>query len=128
MFSSSVIVRCHLEFCQSAPLQQWQAGRRSQSPILLPRICRDAEDAARGRDGYDFYGSKLRVEIARGGGPPMGGGYGPPPAYGGGGGGGYGRGPPPAYGYGLKSGSPPAWPLLSLCKLCELINVRNPYF
>mmetsp|Transcript_8645 Transcript_8645/g.25961 ORF Transcript_8645/g.25961 Transcript_8645/m.25961 type:complete len:305 (+) Transcript_8645:177-1091(+) len=58
---------------------------------------RDAEDAARGRDGYDFYGSRLRVEIARGGGPPMGGGgYGPPPgAYGGGGGGGYGRGPPP---------------------------------
>ncbi|KAI8468737.1 MAG: hypothetical protein J3K34DRAFT_394371 [Monoraphidium minutum] len=30
---------------------------------------RDAEDAARARDGYDFYGARLRVEVARGGNP-----------------------------------------------------------
>lgn len=37
--------------------------------------CRAAEDAAHARDGYDFYGTTLRVEIARGGnprGPPRG--------------------------------------------------------
>lgn len=37
--------------------------------------CRAAEDAAAARDGYDFYGSTLRVELARGGnprGPPRG--------------------------------------------------------
>ena len=35
---------------------------------LCPPACsdaRDAEDAVRGRDGYDFYGSRLRVEIAK---------------------------------------------------------------
>ncbi|KAJ7333783.1 Serine/arginine-rich splicing factor 1 [Desmophyllum pertusum] len=65
---------------------------------------RDAEDAVRGRDGYDFDGKSIRVEFPRGGrggnrsggGGGFGGGYG-----GGGGGGGYGggrgggRGPPP---------------------------------
>lgn len=37
--------------------------------------CRAAEDAAHARDGYDFYGTTLRVELARGGnprGPPRG--------------------------------------------------------
>lgn len=29
---------------------------------------RDAYDAVRGRDGYDFYGCRLRVELAKGGG------------------------------------------------------------
>ena len=29
-------------------------------------LCRDANDAARGRDGYDFYGNRLRVEMSRG--------------------------------------------------------------
>lgn len=43
--------------------------------IIITATLRDAEDAVRGRDGYDFYGSRLRVEIARG---PGGGG--PPPA------------------------------------------------
>lgn len=35
--------------------------------------CRDAQDAARGRDGYDFFGNRLRVEMSRGArdrGPP----------------------------------------------------------
>ena len=43
----------------------------------------------RGRDGYDFYGSRLRVELAKGagggfrGGPPPGRGFGgaPPPGF-----------------------------------------------
>eukprot|EP00879_Flechtneria_rotunda_P023087 GHRR01024406.1.p1 GENE.GHRR01024406.1~~GHRR01024406.1.p1 ORF type:complete len:194 (+),score=40.04 GHRR01024406.1:401-982(+) len=49
---------------------------------------RDAEEAAQARDGYDFYGTTLRVELARGGnprGPPRG----PPRRGGGGGGSGY---------------------------------------
>ena len=29
--------------------------------------CRDAEDAVRGRDGYDFGGNSIRVELSRGG-------------------------------------------------------------
>ena len=36
-------------------------------------VCRDAQDAARGRDGYDFFGNRLRVEMSRGArerGPP----------------------------------------------------------
>eukprot|EP00850_Spirogloea_muscicola_P025676 SM003895S14655 [mRNA] locus=s3895:278:1299:+ [translate_table: standard] len=39
---------------------------------------RDAEDAIRGRDGYNFDGYRLRVELAHGGMPrgPPGGGYG----------------------------------------------------
>jgi arginine/serine-rich splicing factor 1/9 len=42
---------------------------------------RDAEDAARSRDGYDFYGARLRVELAkgRGGRDRDGGGRGAPP-------------------------------------------------
>ena len=63
---------------------------------LLPY--RDAEDAVRCRDGYEFDGQKIRVEFPRGGrgggrsggGGGFGGGCG---GYGGGGGGG--RGPPP---------------------------------
>jgi hypothetical protein len=41
-----------------------------------PPAARDAEEAARQRDGYDFFGSRLRVEVARGGNPrgPFGGG------------------------------------------------------
>lgn len=54
-------------------------------------ICRDAEEAAQARDGYDFYGTTLRVELARGGSTR--GGRGPPRAVPrGGGGGGGGRG------------------------------------
>lgn len=36
-------------------------------------VCRDAQDAARGRDGYDFFANRLRVEMSRGArdrGPP----------------------------------------------------------
>lgn len=43
----------------------------------------------RGRDGYDFYGNRLRVELAKG---SMGRGRG-----GGGGGGGFGGAPPPGF-------------------------------
>lgn len=71
---------------------------------MRPR--RDAEEAARARDGYDFYGSRLRVEIARGGNPrgPMGGGGG----FGGGRGGG-GFGPPRGSGYRVTvTGLPPS--------------------
>lgn len=34
---------------------------------------RDAEDAVAGRDGYDFHGNRLRVELSRGarGAPPV---------------------------------------------------------
>ena len=32
-------------------------------------FCRDAEDAVRGRDGYDYDGYRLRVEFPRGQGP-----------------------------------------------------------
>ena len=41
--------------------------------FLSPAVCRDAQDAARGRDGYDFFGNRLRVEMSRGArdrGPP----------------------------------------------------------
>ncbi|KAK9823308.1 hypothetical protein WJX72_001807 [[Myrmecia] bisecta] len=76
---------------------------------------RDAEDAVRGRDGYDFYGNRLRVELARGGvrrgpgGPPRdayGGGGGYDRGYSGGGGRdrGYGGAPPPRYGGGGGGG------------------------
>lgn len=40
-----------------------------------PTTHRSAEDAAHARDGFDFYGTTLRVELARGGnprGPPRG--------------------------------------------------------
>lgn len=58
---------------------------------------RDADDAMRGRNGYDYDGYRLRVEYPRGNGPPMrGGGH----FMGGGGGGRYepgrGRGGPPS--------------------------------
>lgn len=61
------------------------------------RLCRDAEDAVRGRDGYEFDGQRIRVEFPRGGrgGRSGGGGGGFGGGGGGGGGGGYGRGPPP---------------------------------
>ena len=51
---------------------------------------RDAEDAVRGRDGYEFDGQRIRVEFPRGGrgGGRSGGGFGG----GGGGGGGGGSG------------------------------------
>lgn len=41
--------------------------------IVVCAACRDAQDAARGRDGYDFFGNRLRVEMSRGArdrGPP----------------------------------------------------------
>ncbi|GAB4815099.1 hypothetical protein N2152v2_002145 [Parachlorella kessleri] len=45
-----------------------------KSPVRPPAYAfiefddpRDAEDSVRGRDGYDFYGNKLRVELAKGG-------------------------------------------------------------
>ena len=41
--------------------------------------CRDAQDAARGRDGYDFFGNRIRVELSHGSRDPMRGGGGPPP-------------------------------------------------
>ena len=61
-------------------------------------LYRDAEDAVKGRDGYEFDGQRIRVEFPRGGrggrsGGGFGGGYGG--GGGGGGGGGHGRGPPP---------------------------------
>jgi hypothetical protein len=34
--------------------------------LHLASCLRDAQDAVRGRDGYDFDGSRLRVELARG--------------------------------------------------------------
>jgi arginine/serine-rich splicing factor 1/9 len=64
---------------------------------------RDAYEAARARDGYDFYGARLRVELAKGSQPGGGGGFGGG-GFGGGFGGGYG-GPPAPYGggYGMPS-------------------------
>lgn len=64
---------------------------------------RDAEDAVRGRDGYEFDGQRIRVEFPHGGrgggrhggGGGGGGGSGGFGGGGGGGGGGFGRGPPP---------------------------------
>lgn len=64
---------------------------------MLP-CCRDAYEAARARDGYDFYGARLRVELAKGSQPGGGGGFGGG-GFGGGFGGGYG-GPPAPYGGG----------------------------
>ncbi|KHN85184.1 Serine/arginine-rich splicing factor 9 [Toxocara canis] len=55
---------------------------------------RDAEDAIRGRDGYDLDGCRIRVEMTRGVGPRGPGGR---PIYGSGGGG-YDRRPPPPRG------------------------------
>lgn len=57
--------------------QQQTAAAASQHPAepSVCYTCRAAEDAAHARDGYDFYGVTLRVEIARGGnprGPPRG--------------------------------------------------------
>lgn len=50
--------------------------------LLYSIFFRDADDAVRGRDGYDFDGCRLRVEFTRGVGPrgpggrPLNGGYG----------------------------------------------------
>lgn len=59
-----------------------------QSPALIQLLYHllayfsDAEDAVRGRDGYDFYGNRLRVELAKGaGGRGRGFGGGPPPGF-----------------------------------------------
>ncbi|PIO66883.1 hypothetical protein TELCIR_11388 [Teladorsagia circumcincta] len=60
-----------------------------------PTVFSDAEDAVRGRDGYDFDGSRIRVEFTRGVGPRGPGGR---PLNGGSGRGGYG-------GYGGDFGS-----------------------
>eukprot|EP00891_Asterochloris_glomerata_P009279 jgi/Astpho2/9279/Aster-06853 len=40
---------------------------------------RDAQDAVRGRDGYDFFGNRIRVELSQKSRDPMRGGGGPPP-------------------------------------------------
>ena len=45
-------------------------------PAPAPNNPRDAEEAVKRRDGYEFYGTRIRVEFARGGGPPGGGGGG----------------------------------------------------
>ena len=34
--------------------------------MLIVFFARDADDAVRGRDGYDYYGYRLRVELAKG--------------------------------------------------------------
>lgn len=49
------------------PAQQTCREAFSATPHAAPVWCRDAEDSVRGRDGYDFYGNKLRVELAKGG-------------------------------------------------------------
>ena len=54
--------------------------------------CRDAQDAVRGRDGYDFFGNRIRVELSNGSRDPGRGG-----GRGGGGGGGGGGGPPQTF-------------------------------
>ena len=63
-----------------------QQPRPAPPPPAPP--CSDAEDAVRGRDGYDFYGNRLRVELAKGAGGGMGGR---------GGGRGFGGAPPPGF-------------------------------
>lgn len=85
----------------------WRSSS-SSSPVLLLTChfpqCRDAEEAAHARDGYEFFGSRLRVELARGGNP-----RGPPS--GGRGGGRFGGGPPRGAGSGyrvLVRGLPPS--------------------
>lgn len=35
--------------------------------VHVHSLCRDAQEAARRRDGYEFGGSRLRVEVAKGG-------------------------------------------------------------
>lgn len=47
--------------------------RRRKSIIIINRfVCRDADDAVKARDGYDYDGYRLRVEFPRGGGGPSG--------------------------------------------------------
>lgn len=70
---------------------------------------RDADDARRARDGYEFEGSRLKVEFSRPRQPPMGGGM--PPARGGFGGG---RG-----GYGDRFGGPPQGAAPTKCFNCS---------
>lgn len=64
---------------------------------------RDAQDAVRGRDGYDFAGNRLRVEISRGSQDSFGGSGG-----GGGGGGGHGGGGYGGFNRGRREVPPPA--------------------
>lgn len=52
---------------QAAP-GHWE-GEALARPPTFPGGFRDAEEAAKGRDGYDFNGSCLRVELKRGAGP-----------------------------------------------------------
>ena len=59
--------------------------------------CRDAQDAVRGRDGYDFFGNRIRVELSNGSREATRGG-------GRGGGGGGGGGPPQTFRGGRGTG------------------------
>ena len=77
----------HLKVYQAGPTVE-QSSRRAHNDARQSAVCnRDARDAVEARDGYEFGGQRLRVEISRGAGGPGG----PPPRgsdYGGGGGGG----------------------------------------
>lgn len=92
---------------QAPTLGCWlKAGPKARHLIPHPSTCppstarhpfapcsySDAEDAVRGRDGYDFYGNRLRVELAKGAGGRGGGG-----GFGGGGPRGFGGAPPPGF-------------------------------
>ena len=61
------------------------AGMRMSAFKACKLKCRDAQDAVRGRDGYDFFGNRIRVELSNGsreagrGGGRGGGMGGPPP-------------------------------------------------
>lgn len=82
---------------------------------------RDAFEAARARDGYDFYGARLRVELAKGNQPPPFGGGGGGFGGGYGGSGGYG-GPPPPFGGGSGSSSRNLAPESACCVLVCLLH------
>ncbi len=56
-------------FCQQTQKRSTAGGMHSPRPPSFPGVSRDAEEAAKGRDGYDFNGCSLRVELKRGAGP-----------------------------------------------------------
>ena len=56
----------------------WDCSDSSTFPVIVSNIFRDVDDAIRARDGYNFGGQSLRVEIPSSRGSKRRPDYGPP--------------------------------------------------
>ena len=80
-FAVSFAIRCDAIVTCSAKLALLTESLLYLTSALSDTIFagRDAQDAARGRDGYDFFGNRIRVELSHGSRDMRGGGGPPPP-------------------------------------------------